>query len=79
MAMPRAVGFYRADDTGPSTSYLVIAWGLRHPDGWVATVSPEPPRVTALWPNVEAAELGLDAFMDDHRHGTPATETSAGG
>jgi hypothetical protein len=44
----------------------VVAWGLRHPDGWVATVSlePSPSRAMTMWPSAEAAEEALDAFMD---------------
>jgi hypothetical protein len=63
-AMPRAVAFYRAEGEGSSLDWRVVAWGLRHPDGWIAVASPQSPRTVSLWPSVEDAEAALDAFVD---------------
>jgi hypothetical protein len=63
-AIPRAVAFYQEEDEAAAHSWRVVAWGLRHPDGWIAVVSPDPPRTVSLWPNIEEAEAALDAFVD---------------
>jgi hypothetical protein len=70
-AIPRAVAFYqaRAPREDAALRWQVVAWGLRHPDGWIAVVSPDPPRTVSLWPNVEEAEAALDAFVDIPRDG----------
>jgi hypothetical protein len=63
-AIPRAVAFYQAEGEGASPSWRVVAWGLRHPDGWIAVATPQPPRTVTLWPSVEEAEAALEAFVD---------------
>jgi hypothetical protein len=75
-AIPRAVAFYQAEGEEASPSWRVVAWGLRHPDGWIAVASPNPPRTVSLWPNVEEAEAALEAFVDIPR-GNDAEESSA--
>jgi hypothetical protein len=67
-AIPRAVAFYQAQGEETALGWRVVAWGLRHPDGWIAVVSPEPPRTVSLWPTVEEAENALDAFVDIPRN-----------
>jgi hypothetical protein len=68
-AIPRAVAFYQAQRKDAAVGWQVVAWGLRHPDGWIAVVSPDPPRTVSLWPSVEEAEAALDAFVDIPRDG----------
>jgi hypothetical protein len=64
--IPRVLAFYRTEegesDDGPR--WRVIAWGLRHPDGWIAMVSLEEPHSVALWSSVEEAEIAMNAFVD---------------
>lgn len=63
-AMPRTVAFYRAADDRPSPGWQVVAWGLRHPDGWIAVVSADAPRMVSIWSTVHEAEVALEAFVD---------------
>jgi hypothetical protein len=63
--IPRVLAFYRTEDGEPDgPRWRVIAWGLRHPDGWIAMVSLDEPHAVALWPSVEEAEIALNAFVD---------------
>lgn len=66
-AIPRVVAFYQASGDGAAIEWNVVAWGIRHPDGWIAVASPHPPRTISLWPNVAEAEAALDAFVDTPR------------
>jgi hypothetical protein len=68
-AIPRAVAFYQAEGEGSSLGWRVVAWGLRHPDGWIAVASPHAPRTVSLWRSVEDAESALNAFVDIPRDG----------
>jgi hypothetical protein len=63
-AIPRVVAFYRAAGEGPTVEWRVVAWGIRHPAGWIAVASPNPPRSVSLWPSVTDAEAALEAFVD---------------
>lgn len=63
-AIPRVVAFYQAAGEGTTVEWRVVAWGIRHPDGWIAVASPHPPRTVSLWPNIDEAETALEAFVD---------------
>jgi hypothetical protein len=71
-AIPRVVAFYQTVGERPAGEWRLVAWGIRHPDGWIAVASPTAPHTVSLWPSVEEAEAALDAFVDAPRNVGPS-------